>query len=70
MSSDLGESFEYIGNREYREGDNVRDIDWTATARLNTPIVREYRDEYFLRVGVVLDTHVAVGIEAGRVQKL
>ncbi len=58
MSSDLGESFEYIGNRDYREGDNVRDIDWIATARLNTPIVREYRDEYFLRVGVVLDTHI------------
>ena len=59
MSSDLGESFEYIGNRDYREGDSVRNIDWVATARLNTPIVREYRDEYFLRVGVVLDTHVA-----------
>jgi len=58
MSSDLGESFEFIGNRDYREGDNVRDIDWVATARLNTPIVREFRDEYFLRVGVVLDTHV------------
>ncbi len=58
MSSDLGESFEYIGNRDYREGDSVRSIDWRATARLNTPIVREYRDEYFLRVGVVLDTHV------------
>ena len=58
MASDLGESFEYIGNRDYREGDSVRSIDWRATARLNTPIVREYRDEYFLRVGVVLDTHV------------
>lgn len=58
MSSDLGESFEYIGNRDYREGDNVRDIDWVATARLNSPIVREYRDEYFLRVGVVLDTYL------------
>lgn len=58
MSSDLGESFEYIGNRDYREGDSVRNIDWCATARLNTPVVREYRDEYFLRVGVVLDTHL------------
>ncbi len=61
MSSDLGESFEYIGNREYREGDSIRNIDWSATARLGTPIVREYRDEYFLRVGVVLDTHLPHG---------
>lgn len=57
LASSLGESFEYIGNREYREGDNVRDIDWRATARLNLPIVREYREEYFLRVGVVMDTY-------------
>ncbi|HLK59178.1 MAG TPA: DUF58 domain-containing protein [Chthonomonadaceae bacterium] len=58
LASNLGESFEYIGNREYREGDNIRDIDWRATARLNLPIVREYREEYFLRVGVILDTYV------------
>lgn len=58
FASTIGESLEYIGNREYREGDNIRDIDWRATARLNLPIVREYREEYFLRVGVVLDTHL------------
>ena len=53
-----GESVEYIGNREYREGDNVRDIDWRATARLSRPIVREYREEFFLRAALVLDTQV------------
>lgn len=34
LASEIGESFEYLGNREYREGDNPRDIDWRATARL------------------------------------
>jgi len=58
MASRVGDSFEFIGNREYREGDNLRDMDWRATARLNRPIVREYREEYFLRVGVVLDTYL------------
>ena len=58
LASILGDSVEYIGNREYREGDNVRDIDWHATARLNKPIVREYREEYLLRVAVILDTHI------------
>jgi len=53
-----GESIEYIGNREYRPGDNVRDIDWRATARLSRPIVREYREEFFLRAAIVLDTNV------------
>jgi uncharacterized protein (DUF58 family) len=60
LASEIGESFEYLGNREYREGDNVRDIDWRATARVSgqRPIVREWVEEYMLRVAVVLDTHV------------
>ena len=58
LASVLGDSFEYQGNREYREGDNVRDIDWRATARLDRPIIREYREEYFHRVAVVLDTQL------------
>jgi uncharacterized protein (DUF58 family) len=58
LSSKLGESMEFIGNRDYRDGDNVRDIDWKATARLTRPIVREYREEYFYRVGVIQDTFV------------
>ncbi len=53
----LGDSFEFIGSREYREGDPVRAIDWRATARLSRPVVREYREEFLQRVAVVLDTH-------------
>jgi uncharacterized protein (DUF58 family) len=56
MAAARGESLEYIGNRDFREGDDVRHIDWRATARLQAPIVREYREEYFLRAAVVLDT--------------
>lgn len=63
LASNLGESFEYIGNRPFREGDNVRDIDWRATARLDDLIVREYRQEYFHRVAIILDTQ-AVGTAA------
>lgn len=58
LASQLGDSFEFLGNREYREGDNIRDIDWRATARLDKPILREYREEYFLRAAVVLDTQI------------
>lgn len=58
MASQLGESLDYIGNREYREGDNIRDMDWRATARLNLPILREYREEYYHRVAVILDTQL------------
>ncbi len=60
MLAKQGDSYEYWGNREWREGDSQRDIDWRATARLggDTPIVREWREEYFFRVGIVLDTHL------------
>ncbi len=67
LASNLGESFEYLGNREYREGDNVRDIDWRATARVQRPIVREWIEEYMLRVAVILDTHVPKGAKQQRI---
>ncbi len=57
LASHLGDSLEFIGNRDYREGDPIRSIDWRATARLSRPVVREYREEYMLRAAVILDTH-------------
>ncbi len=61
LASVVGESTEFVGDRDYREGDNVRDIDWRATGRHQRLIVREYREEYFFRVAVVLDTHLPKG---------
>lgn len=66
LASALGDSTEFIGDREFRDGDNVRDIDWRATARLGKPIVREYREEYFVRVAIVLDTFVPAKASAAR----
>ncbi len=54
--SQFGESPEYIGNREYLPGDSPRHIDFKSWARLAVPVVREYQEEYFVRVGLVLDT--------------
>ena len=62
LASNVGESFEYLGNREFRDGDNIRDIDWRATARIQRPIVREWVEEYMLRVAVILDTHISRAI--------
>ena len=57
LAAHLGDSREFVGNRDYREGDPIRSIDWRATARLNRTVVREYREEYLLRAAVLLDTH-------------
>jgi uncharacterized protein (DUF58 family) len=65
LTSNVGESLEYIGNREYRPGDPTRRIDFRSWARLAKPIVREYQEEYYCRLALVLDTHVAGGRRKG-----
>lgn len=58
LTSRVGESPEYIGNREYRPGDSFRRLDYRSWARLTKPVVREYQEEFYSRVALVLDTHV------------
>jgi uncharacterized protein (DUF58 family) len=49
----LGRDFESL--REYREGDDLRDICWTATARHGSLITRQYQTERSQPVWIVLD---------------
>jgi uncharacterized protein (DUF58 family) len=49
----LGRDFESL--RDYRQGDDLRDICWTATARRGTPITRQYQSERSQPVWIVLD---------------
>jgi len=49
----LGRDFESL--REYREGDDLRDICWTASARRGSPITRQYQSERSQPVWIVLD---------------
>ena len=56
LASRTGESMELMGVRPYRPGDPIRDLHARSWARLGEPCVREYQQEYFSRVGVVLDT--------------
>jgi len=66
LTSNVGESPEYIGNREYVPGDSARRIDHRSWARLARPVVREYQEEYYCRVALVLDTFVPPRRKAGR----
>jgi len=49
----LGMEFHQL--REFRDGDILRQIDWKATARKGTPIVREYQDERDQQIIFLLD---------------
>lgn len=51
-----GRSLDYVDLREYVLGDEVRDIDWKATARHSSPLVKRYVATRKLNVLLVVDT--------------
>ncbi len=51
-----GQGTEFDSLREYVVGDDVRSIDWRATARRSDVVVRTWRPERDRRVMIVLDT--------------
>ena len=58
LASKSGEAMDLLGIRPYRPGDPMRDLHARSWARTGVPVVREYQQEYFTRVGVVLDSDV------------
>ncbi|MBW2523656.1 MAG: DUF58 domain-containing protein [Deltaproteobacteria bacterium] len=65
QASRTGEAMELWGVRPYRRGDAVRDLHALTWARTGVPHVREYRQEYFSRVGVILDNDRLVTTDDG-----
>ncbi len=63
--SRLGRRGEFFGLREYRDGDDRRDIHWRSSARSGRLLVREYEEESQRRVTLVCDN--ALPEEADRV---
>ncbi|TFB85803.1 DUF58 domain-containing protein [Cryobacterium algoricola] len=51
-----GQGTEFDSLREYVRGDDVRSIDWRATARHHDVVVRTWRPERDRRVVIVIDT--------------
>lgn len=57
LANSVGDSTEFMGLREYRQGDALSRIHWKSLARHDSLIVKEYQDEYFVRRALVLDTY-------------
>jgi uncharacterized protein (DUF58 family) len=55
-ASRTGDASDLAGVRPYRPGDPLRDLHARSWARLGAPMVRQYQEEYFTRIGVVVDT--------------
>jgi len=52
----IGNSGEFVGLRDYRPGDPLRQIHWKSWARTGRPIVKELEDTHYPRYGLVVDT--------------
>ena len=55
---------EYRGLREYRAGDDPRDIHWRTTARIGTPVTKEYDQDATETLRICLDTRAEPGDSA------
>ena len=51
-----GAGRDFIGIREYQQGDSLRHVHWPSTARHGSLMVREFEQELPRRMGIVLDT--------------
>jgi uncharacterized protein (DUF58 family) len=65
-----GAGTEFDSLREYVIGDDVRSIDWRATARRSEVVVRTWRPERDRRVLVVLDTSRTSAARIGDVPRI
>lgn len=61
LTSKVGNSDEFVSLREYRPGDPMRLIHWKSLAKTGKLIIRENRDEHFVRHALILDTHAPQG---------
>ncbi|MFL6021834.1 MAG: DUF58 domain-containing protein [Marmoricola sp.] len=65
-----GQGTEFDSLREYVRGDDVRSIDWRATARTRNVVVRTWQPERDRRVVIVLDTSRTSAGRIGDVPRL
>lgn len=55
-SNAIGNAGEFVGLREYRPGDPMRQIHWKSWAHTGKPMVKELEDSFYPRYGLILDT--------------
>jgi uncharacterized protein (DUF58 family) len=70
VRSSSGGGTELMGFRNYQRGDPLRSIDWKATARRGTPIVRLYANEEHVELVLAVDAGRTSGIQSGSLTRL
>lgn len=65
-----GRGMSFAEVREYQVGDDVRDLDWNVTARLNRPHIKVFEEERELTVMLLIDVSGSQDFgTAGRTQR-
>jgi uncharacterized protein (DUF58 family) len=54
-SAKRGSSIEFVGYRNYVQGDDLRHLDWNLYARTEKPYIKQYEDEQDLAVHILID---------------
>lgn len=60
LSRIRGRSFEFDEHKPYQAGDDVRQIDWKVTARMQTPYVKRELEEKELSVMILVDVSASM----------
>ncbi|MBN2503689.1 MAG: DUF58 domain-containing protein [Anaerolineales bacterium] len=59
-----GTGLDFADLREYQPGDDIRNIDWNVTARMNSPYVRQYIEDREVTAWFLLDFSPSMGFGA------
>ncbi len=65
-----GSSVEFAEHKEYSQGDEIRDLDWKAYAKLDRYYVKQFEQESQLTIYLVLDASASMKFGGGGMRKL
>lgn len=65
-----GHGYDFWGIRKYEVGDSVRSIDWKASARVGSLMVREYEAEKNIKLYIFIDASASMSAGLVRLTKL
>lgn len=68
-ATSIGRHGEFFGLREYRTGDDRRDIHWRSSARTGRMLVREYEEESQKRATLLVDNALPTGPDGKPAEK-
>src|SRR3989440_8150108 len=68
-SRQRGPGFDFDEHQPYRQGDDVRRIDWSVTARMDAPFVRHTHAERELNVMIAIDASRSMQLGTGQRSK-